>query len=101
MGVADLCEKNTRWRIVVRARHNGAEEGNAPYPRFQNQEQLSVSLARRSNAVSPLRFGSGHFSRMPDKKSRRLAGFYYLLFIRLATDACQPRCAVDCDALVV
>jgi len=52
MSVADLCEKNTRWRIVVRARHNGAEVGNAPCPRFQDQEQLGVSLARRSNAVS-------------------------------------------------
>jgi hypothetical protein len=79
----------------VRARHNGVEEGNAPCPRFQDQEQLSVSLARRSNAVSPLRFGSGHFSRMPDKKSRRLAGFYCLRFFsRLATDAYQPRCPV-------
>jgi hypothetical protein len=65
-----------------------------PCPRFQDQEQLSVSLARRSNAVSPLRFCSGHFYRTPDKKSRRLAGFYCPLFSRLATDAYQLRCPV-------
>src|ERR1700694_2764324 len=52
MSVADLCEKNARWRIVVRARRNGVEVGDAPCPRFQDQEQLGVSLARRSNAVS-------------------------------------------------
>jgi hypothetical protein len=45
---------------------------NAPCTRFQDQEQISVSLARRSNAVSSLRFGSGDFSRTPDKKKPAL-----------------------------
>jgi hypothetical protein len=59
--------------------------GNAPCTRFQDQEQISVSLARRSHAVSPLRFGSGHFSRTPDKKSRRLAGAARLISVSRET----------------
>jgi hypothetical protein len=46
--------------------------GNASCTRFQDQEQISVSLARRSKAVSPPRYGSGRFSRTPDKKSPAL-----------------------------
>jgi hypothetical protein len=41
----------------------------------RDQEKISVSLAWRSNGVCPFRFDADHFSRMPDKKSRRLAGF--------------------------
>jgi hypothetical protein len=49
-------------------------------------------------SAAPLRFRP--FFSEPDKKSRRLAGFYYLLFSRLATDAYQSRCPVVRGALI-